>query len=69
MSGNPEVKNYRKWLSNLFNILYEEFDWAVCHKSMKEHNEELAHQKIVSDLRDREMENDQKKTAEDSEQK
>jgi len=49
-SGNPEVQRYKRWIENLFDNLYEEFDWSVCNESMREYNEELANQKIVSDL-------------------
>lgn len=49
-SGNPKVQRYKKWINNLFDNLYEELDWSVCNESMREYNEELAHQKTVSDL-------------------
>lgn len=49
-SGNPEVQRYKKWIQNLFDNLYEEFDWSICNHKMKDYNEELAHQKIISDL-------------------
>jgi hypothetical protein len=49
-SGNPEVQRYQKWIQNLFENMYEEFDWSICNNKMKEYNEELAHQVIINDL-------------------
>lgn len=49
-SGNPELQLYKRWLENMFDNLYEEFDWSVCQNSMREYFEELANQKIVSEL-------------------
>jgi hypothetical protein len=49
-SGNPKLQLYKRWLENMFDNLYEEFDWSVCQNAMKEHFEELAHQQVINGL-------------------
>ncbi len=49
-SGNPKVQRYKKWVENMFDNIYEDFDWLVCNENMQKYNEELAHQKIVSGI-------------------
>lgn len=48
---NPSSVRYKNWTNNLFNDLYNTFDWSICHKRMKEHQESLANQKIINKLK------------------
>lgn len=49
-AGDPVLIRYKEWTKNLFDDLYNTFDWSVCENRIKEYNEALAHQKIVNNL-------------------
>lgn len=49
-SGNPNVLKYRELFRNLFDDLYQTYDWAVCDRAMRDYYEELANLNIVKSL-------------------
>jgi len=48
--GDPALIRYKKWIKNLFDDLYNTFDWAICDSEIRKYDEVLAHQKIVDNL-------------------
>lgn len=49
-SGDPQVLKYKTWIRNLFDDLYETFDWEACDQAMRQYYEELANLSTVSHL-------------------
>lgn len=47
---NPAVIRYKKWAKNLFDDLYNAFDWKICFGKLKDREETLAHRKIIHKL-------------------
>lgn len=50
MSGNPDVLSYKAWVKNLFEDLYQTFDWSVCDEEMQKYYQELANQQLLKNL-------------------
>lgn len=48
---NPSVVKYKEWAQNLFDDLYNTFDWSVCEAQMRRHQQTLANQKIIKKLK------------------
>jgi len=44
---HPSVVRYKAWAANLFDDLYQTFDWSVVQEDMRRYQETLAHQKII----------------------
>ncbi len=49
-SGNPNVLSYKTWIRNLFEDLYQTFDWTVCDDEMRIYYQELASQQLLKNL-------------------
>ncbi|GEM_PF-3552257 len=45
---HPSVVRYKEWAANLFDDLYQTFDWSVVQEDMRRYQETLAHQKIIN---------------------
>ncbi|MDP1854259.1 MAG: hypothetical protein Q8L26_08685 [Candidatus Omnitrophota bacterium] len=48
---NPSSVRYKNWANNLFNDLYNTFDWSICYARMKEYQQSSANQKIINKLK------------------
>ncbi|MBU3943045.1 hypothetical protein KKA24_03615 [Patescibacteria group bacterium] len=46
-SWDPSVVRYKKWTKDLFDKLYDKFDWSVQSSKVKDYEERKAHQKII----------------------
>lgn len=47
MTGNPTLLRYKKWVSDLFNFINEQFEWSICDKKIKDYVKELANRTII----------------------
>ncbi len=47
-AGNPSTSKYKEWSNDMFNNLYQEFDWTVCQDSILNYQKNKAIQKILN---------------------
>lgn len=48
---NPKTLEYREWITNLLDDLYNRFSWQVCEQNIKNHIEFTAHQRIIRNFK------------------
>lgn len=48
---NPSVVRYKEWVKNLFDDLYDTFDWSICQSEMRNYQRTLSSQKIINKLK------------------
>lgn len=51
MAWNPSVVRYKEWAKNLFDDLYNTFDWSICQREIMNYQQALLTQEIINKLR------------------
>jgi len=52
-AGNPSTKLYKEWINEMFNDIYDNYDWSVIQKAMSQYIVEKASANILLDAKER----------------
>jgi len=50
-SWDPSIVRYKTWANHMFDSLYDKFDWSIQSMKIRNHEEKVAHQKIIQNMR------------------
>jgi len=52
-AGNPSTKLYKEWVNEMFNDIYDNYDWSVIQKAMSQYIVEKASANILLDAKEK----------------